>query len=804
MADTRLGKIGITPKGAWVPDDSYEVLDMVLNAVENDGDGCSYVALKPSQNVTPGTDPNIWMKSTQAGQSIYDLAVKYHHFEGTEEEFEAEYQAALQAARDAAAGASAVEAQVEEAEASRVAAENARVSAEAERASAETARQTAETSRATAETARQSAESNRASAETTRQRAETARESAETTRQSNESTRESAELTRTQQFQALKTDMQTAIQNVDAKAAEIAEDIEGYEQNEAGRVSAEQGRVTAETARETAESARASAEQGRANAESARRTAEGARATAETARADAEGARATAEQGRVSAESNRVSAEQSRVAAETARESASATAVQNAEEATEAANTAAEAAGALQENLESGAVVPALAGDLAPWAGGSAPVEDTIYDVVRTAAGDKSIVSPAGVDVLRVVARSDFFAQSIRFSGKNLLRDAIAVGAGYYFLVPALPFGAYGTATQPNGLLFVDSDGNNLAPTVRVKKFSDGEPTSVNDGTVCDYTVSNGLHFYNPTEPSFVIVTGITLASTCARIAWSGNGFPYNKYIAFDDPDDAGFSFNSAAVIHAIHSFDLMLVIGSKADYFEFISKEQVKWNRVIDRAKPSWSNTDNGDGTYTHTATIAAMAQGGAVECGALNLDVDGNTISYTDDSATATGDYVKYELATVVSGVVSTPAHGALEDFGLEKATHVIGSAYITLRYVQAYEAAMRGLVDGKIGENGLVTSEALCNLDTRTSALESNPDKFGPIKAKSVDAKVFTKYGIPTELWGEGAPSASAVPSNWPEGKPWDGIPAFRGQIYNDTTNKKEYKAWGNSAISDWALR
>lgn len=249
MADTRIGKIGLTPKGAWVSTDSYEILDVVLSAVEDGGDGCSYTALKPSQGVRPGTDSTIWLKSSQAGQSIYDLAVKYHHFEGTEEEFEAEYQAALQAARDAAAGASAVESQVEEAEAARVAAENARVSAEAARGDAETARQNAETSRATAETARQSAESNRASAETTRQSAETTRESAETTRQSNESARASAELTRTQQFQALKTDMQTAIQNVDAKAAEIAEDIEGYEQNEAGRVSAEQGRVAAETAR---------------------------------------------------------------------------------------------------------------------------------------------------------------------------------------------------------------------------------------------------------------------------------------------------------------------------------------------------------------------------------------------------------------------------------------------------------------------------------------------------------------------------------------------------------------------------
>ena len=126
MADYKKYKVGITVKESWASDISYEALDMVLYAVDDGGDGCSYTALKDNIGVVPGTDPTTWVKSTQAGQSIYDLAVKYKHFVGTEEEFEAQYQQVLQDARDAAAGASGVEAQVEAAEALRVAAEQER------------------------------------------------------------------------------------------------------------------------------------------------------------------------------------------------------------------------------------------------------------------------------------------------------------------------------------------------------------------------------------------------------------------------------------------------------------------------------------------------------------------------------------------------------------------------------------------------------------------------------------------------------------------------------------------------------
>lgn len=326
MADTRLGKVGITVKEPWAADISYEVLDITLFAVEDGGDGCSYTALKPNQGVRPGTDPTTWTKSSQAGQSIYDLAVKYKHFEGTEAEFEAEYQVALQAARTAAEGASAVETQVQAAEASRVAAETQRASAESERISAESERVSAEDLRIAAEQTRESEELIRQDQETERAENERSRTTSETTRENAETTRQSNELSRTQQFQALKTDMQTAIQNVDAKAAEIAEDIEDYEQNETARVSAENARATAETAREQqsasdhsrAESDHSTASSDHSQAANDHTIAEGDHATATSDHGIAETDHTTAASDHQRAESDHAASADATAAANTA------------------------------------------------------------------------------------------------------------------------------------------------------------------------------------------------------------------------------------------------------------------------------------------------------------------------------------------------------------------------------------------------------------------------------------------------------------------------------------------------------
>lgn len=370
MADKKMYKVGITVKEPWASDISYEVLDITLYAVENGGDGCSYIAIKANQGVTPGTDDTVWVKSTQAGQSIYDLAVKYHHFVGTEEEFEKQYQDALAAANDAAAAASATDEEIKANELSRVSAENGRVSAEQSRVSAEQSRVSAESARVSAESERVSAESSRELAEATRDTNESGRVTAENGRVSAEQARVSAEQSRLQQFEALKTDMNTAIDNVDAKAAEIEEDIVGYEANEAARVSAEQSRVSAESSRVSAESARVTAETERvAQASSDHTRAETDHGTAASDHTTAAGDHTQAGNDHIQAESDHstAAADHTQAGADhTASETATQAAIAAAEAATEAAETIDEKIAGKADESE----VSQLRSDVSPLIGG--------------------------------------------------------------------------------------------------------------------------------------------------------------------------------------------------------------------------------------------------------------------------------------------------------------------------------------------------------------------------------------------------------------------------------------------------
>jgi len=218
MADTRLAKIGITVKEPWANNISYEVLDYTLWRVQDEGDGCGYIALRDNIGVTPNSDPTVWAKATEAGQSIYDLAVKYGHFVGTEEEFEAQYQQVLQDARDAATATNATNREVQDAEALRVSAETGRVNAENARVDAEGQRASAEATRQNNEVARGNAEGVRVSHETDRVSAENGRVLAETGRVNAETGRVNAEDARVSEFASIKTDAQTAIGQADAAA----------------------------------------------------------------------------------------------------------------------------------------------------------------------------------------------------------------------------------------------------------------------------------------------------------------------------------------------------------------------------------------------------------------------------------------------------------------------------------------------------------------------------------------------------------------------------------------------------------
>lgn len=338
-----------------------------------------------------------------------------------------------------------------------------------------------------------------------------------------------------------------------------------------------------------------------------------------------------------------------------------------------------------------------LADNLTSWAErGETPQSEEWTDVVRTTGGDMSIDSSRGAKLLSVIPQSQMFsANALRATGFNLLHDAVAVGSGYYFEVPKLTFGVINTAEENNGVLFTAQNGDNLRPVVYFKPLTDGVPAHANDGEVCAYTDAGGYRFYTCNEPGYIIVSNITLAETCAHIAWSRR---YNDFIAPDAQSDAGSQLPLASLIHLVHDYDVMMRLtrGEEYVYDELRAVSgNVNWYRRTERIQPTWETQDNGDNTYTHTATIEGMKSDGIAQCGSLTFSISGTTISYTDDQSEATADYVLYQLATPVSGSVEQTADYTVEDWGLEILTNVSGTAYITSQYYQSLPDAIAALL-------------------------------------------------------------------------------------------------------------
>ena len=325
------------------------------------------------------------------------------------------------------------------------------------------------------------------------------------------------------------------------------------------------------------------------------------------------------------------------------------------------------------------------------WEGESMTTDYVQTSAVETTGGTISIDSSLPANLKSVVPTTDFFAQSLISTGFNLLRRATAVGDGWYFEVPHLVAtdASIGTALQNNGVLFTSSTHENLTPTVYFKPLASGVPTTVTDGIAATYTDKNGRRHYTTSGAGYLIVSGIDRASVCAHIGWSRR---YDEYIAIDAAGDAGAAVDLATAIHSLHSFDKMLVIGALADSIERTGANEITWHRRIDHVQPTWTDTadevEEGETqTYTHTADISAMKAGGAAqfETANIGLAVNGTTISYTDTNATASTDYVKFELAAEVTGTAAISSEFACEDWGLIILRGATGTAAVSIGYAQ-----------------------------------------------------------------------------------------------------------------------
>jgi hypothetical protein len=386
--------------------------------------------------------------------------------------------------------------------------------------------------------------------------------------------------------------------------------------------------------------------------------------------------------------------------------------------------------------------------------------------------------------------------QGLRTSGYNLLRlvadggIAQAVGGGWYFPVPKLTFGTYGTAQENNGVLFTNAQGANLTPTVLFKPFADGVPANVNDGTACPYHDEQGLRFYTTPGPGYLIVSGITRTNVCAHVAWEDW---YNKYVAADAEGDGG----SYIDLSSLFATPLLYVGNGVYDEIKVSGTTATRTTRcgVVGIAAADWSTVEDESG-YTHSATVSSMKNGGAacLADGTL-LQVNGNTVRYTDNKAAIPSTVtVWYELATATTATASS-IYGAgrdtykLDDCGLEILQGAIGNCVVQSMYAQNIPDALAEIARTKMGE--------------ALDAIGGNEGRVSHIESEVADPTAETLpmlCGQPMKLYAAGTPAEALVPDNWiplaDGGYAWTGLPTVIGQEYIDTENGGKYEAvWDN---------
>ena len=440
------------------------------------------------------------------------------------------------------------------------------------------------------------------------------------------------------------------------------------------------------------------------------------------------------------------------------------------------------------------------AGNLESWASrDDSPIESVSKDLIRSTGGDESINSAGGAKLMAMLCvGADFAPLRIISSGFNLLRlqsnNGLAVQGGddwWYIPVPKLTAtnDSVGTANENNGVLFTDSEGNNLTPTVYFKPLASGVPTSATDGTVAAYLDKNGRRHYTTSGPGYLIVSGITWASTCAHLGWSTN---YDKYVSPTDADDAGTIVSTTGVgtLRSVGSGGAL--VSDRCDRAS--DSQMLKTVKVGTSSSLTWTNTADVDGegtptgTYTHKATIGGMLSDGVAEIkvnggSVFNaLAVEGQTVSFQDANSTVAAGYaVKYQLEAPTTSTVSvTTVFSHINDWGIEY-VDATGDGNGLWQYVQGIPDAVYGLL-GKVKDiEGNVDG-----FDVRIGSAEEEivalqePDYHDINQAKLC--------GQPMKLFGAGTPQESIVPDNWIQladgGYDWNGVPSAIGQEYINT--------------------
>lgn len=376
------------------------------------------------------------------------------------------------------------------------------------------------------------------------------------------------------------------------------------------------------------------------------------------------------------------------------------------------------------------------------------PVDVAGKFVIQTTGGDADIQSgPALLRSIKGNLSDDltpFLATSLVSTGMNLVDESqyftILGMKAYYFPVAPGFWGSYGTTQENNGYVI------NVAKVSGVF-FSETKPTSDNYGTACPTQVYGGRPYALPPSAGWltIVVTEGSDVPSC-HIAWS-NGY-----------DDVPGTFsNTVKAINAdvqwIHAWGMAMLEGNGRTVYDEIVVGGKRYRRT-DRAaldSMTWTqSTEVYDETtvYVYTSTVATMASGGLWKCLFPGLEISGKTLTVRDERidtvedllAALFGYYFYFELETEANSNATVTADLTVNDFGLMyflKETELATvAAFVEIGYYQSGKDQLFNAVTyQKILAEVLAT--ALCNLDSRLSAIEGSiEDGFDYLKVVNLD--------------------------------------------------------------------
>lgn len=204
---------------------------------------------------------------------------------------------------------------------------------------------------------------------------------------------------------------------------------------------------------------------------------------------------------------------------------------------------------------------------------------------------------------------------------------------------------------------------------------------------------------------------------------------------------------------------------------------------------------------TEKHTSDIAGNASGVAENkagVAALKTLTAGHTKSIEDlriakQDALVSGTNIKTINGVPVlgSGDIKTPAPTKVSELENDK-------GFLTEHQsLEAYYQKAAAQLDHR------VVVEAIVSLAARLDALEGSRGLLGDATAGTVDVRGLTRCRYPLVMLGHGVPAEANVPVNLPDGLPWDGVPAFAGQLYInlDAASGGLYYAAGVDSVADW---